>query len=99
MHTWIQVRHAVGLLILPLYFVVTLLIGWVARGGERTPGAFLNARRSLPLGVVVAAYLAANCGALEIVGLSAMAAQYGVQAMMYGVFSSHCFRIQFRGEP
>ena len=75
--------HAIALTILPLYFLVTIVIGWLARSGTRSSRAFLNASRSLPLTVVVAAYLAANCGALEIVGLSAMAAQYGVQAFHF----------------
>ncbi len=69
-----------GLTILPLYFLATIAIGWFARRQSRSANAYLNASRSLPLWIVTAAYLAANCGALEIVGLSAMAAQYGVQA-------------------
>lgn len=72
-----------GLAILPLYFVVTLLIGWIASRKSRSADAYLNASRSLPLIIVTAAYLAANCGALEIVGLSAMAAQYGVDAFHF----------------
>ncbi len=69
-----------GLTILPLYFLATIAIGWFARRQSSNANAYLNASRSLPLWIVTAAYLAANCGALEIVGLSAMAAQYGVQA-------------------
>ena len=76
-------RHVVALTTLPLYFLVTIVIGWFARRGRRSSRTFLNASRSLPLFVVVSAYLAANCGALEIVGLSAMAAQYGVQAFHF----------------
>lgn len=69
-----------GLAILPLYFLATIAIGWLARRQGGSANAFLNASRSMPLWIVTAAYLAANCGALEIIGLSAMAAQYGVQA-------------------
>jgi len=72
-----------GLAILPLYLIVTVLIGWVSRRRHSKANDFLNASRSLPLWVVVAAFLSANCGALEIVGLSAMAAQYGVQAFHF----------------
>lgn len=71
-----------GVLILPLYFLVTLLIGWTVRK-QSDSEAYLNASRSLSLSVVTAAYLAANCGALEVVGLSAMAAQYGAQAFHF----------------
>ena len=72
-----------GLTILPAYFLISIAIGWLSRRESVTANAYLNASRSLPLWIVTAAYLAANCGALEIVGLSAMAAQYGVQAFNF----------------
>jgi SSS family solute:Na+ symporter len=71
------------LFVLVLYVVLTLLIGWLAKSRFRTANEYLNASRSLPLTIVTAAYLASNCGALEIVGLSAMAAQYGLQAFHF----------------
>ncbi len=76
-------KLSAGLIILPLYFLVTILIGWLSRSQSRNANSYLNATRSLPLWIVTAAYLAANCGALEIIGLSAMAAQYGVQAFHF----------------
>lgn len=72
-----------GLAALPAYFGITILIGWLARRRGQSTNSFLNASRSLPLPVVTAAFLAANCGALEVVGLSAMAAQYGAQAFHF----------------
>jgi len=76
-------RISPGLAILPCYFVVAIALGWLARRRNGDANAYLHASRSLPLPLVTAAYLAANCGALEIVGLSAMAAQYGVQAFHF----------------
>ncbi len=78
-----SLRIALGIAILPLYLGITLLIGWTARRRSESANSFLNASRSLPLPIVTAAFLAANCGALEIVGLSAMAAQYGAQAFHF----------------
>jgi SSS family solute:Na+ symporter len=75
-------RHGASLL-RPAYVVATLAMGWIARTRSHSAGGFLNASRSLPLPIVVASFLAANCGALEVIGLSAMAAQYGVQAMHF----------------
>jgi SSS family solute:Na+ symporter len=72
-----------GLAVLPLYLAVSLVIGWTARRKSSTSNEFLNASRSLPLWVVAAAFFSVNCGALEIVGLSAAAAQYGVQAFHF----------------
>lgn len=74
---------SIGMVTVSLYLIVTILIGWVSRRRHSGANDFLNASRSLPLWVVVAAFLSANCGALEIVGLSAMAAQYGVQAFHF----------------
>jgi SSS family solute:Na+ symporter len=75
--------RALGASALTVYLLLTILIGWIARRRNAGAGDFLNASRSLPLWVVVAAFLSANCGALEIVGLSAVAAQYGVQAFHF----------------
>jgi SSS family solute:Na+ symporter len=75
-------RLAVGSMLLPVYFAMTVLVGWFARH-RQSANQYLNASRSISLWIASAAYLAANCGALEIVGLSAMAAQYGVQAFHF----------------
>ena len=71
------------LFLLPLYVVVSLLISWLARRHRSSANDYLNATHALPLWIVVPAYIAANCGALEVVGLSAMAAQYGAQAFHF----------------
>src|ERR1035437_2695012 len=77
----VRLSH-LGMAILPAYLVVTILIGWVSRRTLSGANDFLNASRALRLWGVVA-FLAASSGALEIVGLSAMAAQYGVQAFHF----------------
>ena len=78
-----SLRVSLGIAILPAYFAITILVGWLTRRRYGSANAFLNASRSLPLPIVTAAFLAANCGALEIVGLSAMAAQYGAPAFHF----------------
>lgn len=72
-----------ALIALPIYFLITACIGWFANRGTKDANSYLNATHSLPLWIVTAAYLAANCGALEIIGLGAAAAQYGVQAFHF----------------
>jgi SSS family solute:Na+ symporter len=71
------------LAILPLYLLATITIGWKSRRRGGAANDFVNASRALPLWIVISAFLSANCGALEIVGLSAVAAQYGVQAFHF----------------
>jgi SSS family solute:Na+ symporter len=73
-----------GLAVLPAYLLATILIGWLSRRtAPSTANEFLNASRSLPLWVAASSFFSINCGALEIVGLSAVAAQYGVQAFHF----------------
>ncbi len=76
-------RVSLGIAILPAYFATTVLIGWLTRRRSGSANAFLNASRSLPLPLVTVAFLAANCGALEVIGMSAMAAQYGAEAFQF----------------
>src|ERR1700761_6073190 len=78
-----SLRVVLGIAILPVYLGTTILIGWITRRHSESANAFLNATRSLPLPVVTAAFLATNCGALEVVGMSAMAAQYGAKALHF----------------
>lgn len=72
-----------GAALLPVYLAATVAIGWLARRRQSSASSYLNASRSLPLWIVSASFLSANSGALEIIGLSAMAAEYGVQALQF----------------
>ncbi len=72
-------KTLIGLL-LPAYLMVSLVIGWAARRHFQGANSFLNASRSLPIGIVVLACVAANCGAFEVIGMSSVAAQYGIVA-------------------
>lgn len=70
-------------LLLPLYLLAVLCISWLSRGRVRTSNEFLNASFSLPTWIVALSFLAYNCGSIEILAMSAMAAQYGVQALHF----------------
>ncbi|CAM5370044.1 hypothetical protein SBADM41S_05567 [Streptomyces badius] len=64
--------------ILAIYFVVVLGIGFMARASVRTSLDFFLSGRSLPAWVTGLAFVAANLGATEILGMAATGAQYGV---------------------
>lgn len=85
------------LAILPAYLAATIVIGWRSRRRAADANDFVNASRALPLWIVLAAFLSANCGALEIVGLSAVAAQYGVQALHFYLIGAIPGMIVFGG--
>jgi SSS family solute:Na+ symporter len=69
--------------ILAIYFVVVLGIGFVARLSIKTDLDFFLSGRSLPAWITGLAFIAANLGALEILGQAANGAQYGVAAVHY----------------
>ena len=69
--------------ILIVYFVVVLGIGFVARLAIKTDLDFFLSGRSLPAWITGLAFIAANLGALEILGQAANGAQYGVAAVHY----------------
>src|SRR3954463_7339291 len=69
--------------ILAIYFVVVLGIGLVARLQIKTDLDFFLSGRSLPAWITGLAFIAANLGALEILGQAANGAQYGVPAVHY----------------
>src|SRR5690242_12903742 len=69
--------------ILIFYFVVVLGIGFVARLTIKTDLDFFLSGRSLPAWITGLAFIAANLGALEILGQAANGAQYGVAAVHY----------------
>src|SRR5947208_5602375 len=69
--------------ILAIYFAVVLGIGFVARLAIKTDLDFFLSGRSLPAWITGLAFIAANLGALEILGQAANGAQYGVAAVHY----------------
>ncbi|HEX3877435.1 MAG TPA: Na+/galactose cotransporter, partial [Bryobacteraceae bacterium] len=68
----------VDYLILALYFTFVLGIGWKLRRKISTSGDFLTARHSVPVWITSLAFLAANLGAQELVGMSGNGAKYGI---------------------
>ncbi|MGW5672805.1 sodium:solute symporter family protein [Micromonospora sp. NPDC003776] len=75
--------NAVDYVILALYFVTVLGVGFAARRAIRTSVDFFLSGRSLPAWVTGLAFVSANLGALEIIGMAANGAQYGVMTVHY----------------
>jgi solute:Na+ symporter, SSS family len=69
--------------ILAVYFMVVLGIGLVARLTIKTDIDFFLSGRSLPAWITGLAFIAANLGALEILGMAANGAQYGVATVHF----------------
>jgi solute:Na+ symporter, SSS family len=69
--------------ILAIYFCVVLGIGLVARLTIKSDIDFFLSGRSLPAWITGLAFVAANLGALEILGMAANGAQYGVATVHF----------------
>lgn len=75
--------NALDYALLGLYFVTVLGVGFAARRAIRTSVDFFLSGRSLPAWVTGLAFVSANLGALEIIGMAANGAQYGVMTVHY----------------
>ena len=64
--------------ILAVYFAFVLGIGWALRKKMATSGDFLLSGRSVPVWITSLAFLAANLGAQELIGMSGLGAKYGI---------------------
>ncbi len=77
MHTIIHLGR-VDYLIVAIYFAFVLGIGWVLRRSMKGSGDFLTSRHSIPGWVAGIAFLSANLGAQEVIGMGANGAKYGI---------------------
>jgi SSS family solute:Na+ symporter len=66
-----------------IYFAFVMLIGFAAKRRVSTSIDFFLSGRSLPAWVTGLAFISANLGAVEIIGMSANGAQYGMPTMHY----------------
>jgi SSS family solute:Na+ symporter len=69
---------SIDYLIVVIYFVFVLGIGWTLRRSMKGSGDFLTSGRSIPGWVAGLAFLSANLGAQEVIGMAASGAKYGI---------------------
>ena len=75
--------HAIDYVLLAFYFVLVLGIGYLARKQVSSSIDFFLSGRSLPAWVTGLAFISANLGAIEVMGMSANGAQYGLPTAHY----------------
>jgi SSS family solute:Na+ symporter len=64
--------------IMLIYVAFVVGIGWALRRYMKTSSDFLTSGRSIPAWVTGLAFISANLGALELVGMGASGAKYGI---------------------
>jgi SSS family solute:Na+ symporter len=70
--------HLIDYAIIAGYILVMVLVGYSLRRYMRTGEDFFLAGRSLPSWITGLAFLSANLGALEVIGMVANSAKYGI---------------------
>jgi SSS family solute:Na+ symporter len=70
--TWIDYT------IIAIYFVFVLGIGFLVKRKMKSSSDFLQSGRSLPLWITGLAFISANLGAQEVIGMAASGAKYGI---------------------
>jgi SSS family solute:Na+ symporter len=69
--------------IMLIYFVFVLGIGWALKRFMKSSSDFLEAGRSIPAWITGLAFIATNLGALEVIGMAASGAKYGIAAVHF----------------
>ena len=69
--------------IMLIYFVFVLGIGWTLKKYMKSSTDFLEAGRSLPAWITGLAFIATNLGALEVIGMAASGAKYGIATVHF----------------
>jgi solute:Na+ symporter, SSS family len=70
--------EAIDWAVIALYTLFVLGIGWMAARRTRTERDFFQAGRSLPAWICGIAFMSANLGAQEVIGMGASGAKYGI---------------------
>ncbi|HEX8245739.1 MAG TPA: hypothetical protein VF541_19660, partial [Longimicrobium sp.] len=70
--------HGIDYAILALYFTFVVGIGFALRRYMKSSTDFFLSGRSIPAWVAGLAFLSANLGAQEVIGMAASGAKYGI---------------------
>jgi SSS family solute:Na+ symporter len=75
--------HAIDYVIIAIYFLFVVGIGIILKRRVRTGNDFLMSNRSIPLWITSLAFISANLGAQEVLGMAASGAKYGLYTTHY----------------
>ena len=69
---------AIDYAIMAIYVIFVLGIGWVLKRSMKTSSDFLTSGKSIPAWITGLAFISTNLGALEVIGMGASGAKYGI---------------------
>jgi SSS family solute:Na+ symporter len=75
--------HLADYLIILVYFVFVIGVGFLIKKKIKSSNDFLNSNRSIPLWITSLAFISANLGAQEVIGMVASGAKYGIMTVHF----------------
>ncbi|MBD0296448.1 MAG: Na+/galactose cotransporter, partial [Flavisolibacter sp.] len=69
--------HIADYLIIFVYFLFVIAVGFIIKRKIKSSNDFLASGRSIPLWITSLAFISANLGAQEVIGMVASGAKYG----------------------
>lgn len=75
--------HLADYLIIFIYFIFVIAVGFIIKRRIKSSNDFLNSNRSIPLWITSLAFISANLGAQEVLGMVASGAKYGIMTVHF----------------
>ncbi|HVZ98428.1 MAG TPA: hypothetical protein VG847_16215, partial [Chitinophagaceae bacterium] len=75
--------HLADYLIILLYFVFVIGVGFIIKRKIKSSNDFLTSSRKIPLWITSLAFISANLGAQEVLGMVASGAKYGIMTVHF----------------
>lgn len=75
--------HFVDYLIILIYFCFVLAVGFIIKKKIKSSNDFLQSGRGIPLWITSLAFISANLGAQEVIGMVASGAKYGIMTVHF----------------
>jgi len=75
--------HTADYLIITLYFLFVIAVGFIIKRKIKSSNDFLASSRSIPLWITSLAFISANLGAQEVIGMVASGAKYGIMTVHF----------------
>src|SRR4029450_8197283 len=70
-------------LVILLYFAFVVAVGFLIKRKIKSSNDFLSSNRSIPLWITSLAFISANLGAQEVIGMVASGAKYGIMTVHF----------------
>lgn len=75
--------HLADYLIILVYFIFVIGVGFLIKRKIKSSNDFLTSSRSIPLWITSLAFISANLGAQEVIGMVASGAKYGIMTVHF----------------